>query len=84
MDAKSEGLNGKDLKTTVDTSEGKGGKMVKSACPDCLAEIDLPDDVMVGEIVSCPDCGLELEVESVEGGKVELQKLVVEKEDWGE
>ena len=58
--------------------------MVQSECPDCLAEIDLPDDLMVGEIVSCPDCGLELEVESIEEGKVELQKLVIEKEDWGE
>lgn len=58
--------------------------MVKATCPDCMAEIDLPDDTMVGEIVSCPDCGLELEVESVEEGKVELQKLSVEKEDWGE
>jgi len=58
--------------------------MVKATCPDCLAEIDLPDDTMVGEIVSCPDCGLELEVASIEGRKIELQKLVVEKEDWGE
>ena len=58
--------------------------MTKTTCPDCLAEIDLPDDVMVGEIVSCPDCGLELEVESAEGGKIALQKLVIEKEDWGE
>ncbi len=58
--------------------------MAKASCPDCMAEIDLPDDVMVGEIVSCPDCGLELEVESVDKGKIELQKLVVEKEDWGE
>ncbi|MFH0897939.1 MAG: lysine biosynthesis protein LysW [Candidatus Bathyarchaeota archaeon] len=59
--------------------------MVKKAeCPDCLAEIDASDDVMVGEILSCPDCGLELEVASVEGGKIELQKLAIEKEDWGE
>jgi len=49
-----------------------------------MGEVDVPDDAMVGEIVSCPDCGLELEVKSVEGGKVELEKLSIEKEDWGE
>lgn len=58
--------------------------MVKAKCTDCLAEIDVPDDALVGEIVNCPDCGLELEVEGIENGKVELNKLVIEKEDWGE
>ncbi|MFH0749166.1 MAG: lysine biosynthesis protein LysW [Candidatus Bathyarchaeota archaeon] len=58
--------------------------MIKAKCPDCLAEIDIPEDAVVGEIVNCPDCGLELEVESLEKGKVELQKLAIEKEDWGE
>jgi alpha-aminoadipate carrier protein LysW len=58
--------------------------MIKTTCPDCLAEIEVPDDTMVGEIVSCPDCGLDLEVEQVEGQMIELQKLAIEKEDWGE
>ena len=58
--------------------------MGKSICPECLAEIEIPEDALVGEIVSCPDCGLELEVESIEGNKFNLQKLVIEKEDWGE
>lgn len=58
--------------------------MAKVICPDCAAEFDVPDDVMVGEIVSCPDCGLDLEVEKVEGNNVELQKIAIEKEDWGE
>jgi alpha-aminoadipate carrier protein LysW len=49
-----------------------------------MREIDVPDDVMVGEIVSCPDCGLELEVKSNENSKIELEKLSIEKEDWGE
>jgi alpha-aminoadipate carrier protein LysW len=59
-------------------------RMVKTKCPDCLAEIEVSDDIMVGEILSCPDCGLELEVVNVEGDSVELQKLAIEKEDWGE
>jgi alpha-aminoadipate/glutamate carrier protein LysW len=58
--------------------------LVKVACPDCMGEVIVPDDAMVGEIVSCPDCGLELEVKNVDDGKVELEKLSIEKEDWGE
>jgi alpha-aminoadipate carrier protein LysW len=49
-----------------------------------MGEIEVPDDAMVGEIVSCPDCGLELEVKTVDNGNVELEKLSIEKEDWGE
>ena len=58
--------------------------MIKTRCLDCLGEIEVPDDAIVGEILDCPDCGLELEVGSIEDGKVELQKLILEKEDWGE
>ena len=37
-----------------------------------------------GEILSCPGCGLELEVKQVKGGCVDLQELTIEGEDWGE
>jgi alpha-aminoadipate carrier protein LysW len=58
---------------------------VKSAkCPECDAELNTPDDVKVGEILSCPECGLELEVKLVEGDRLELEELFFEGEDWGE
>ncbi|MBS7246994.1 MAG: lysine biosynthesis protein LysW [Candidatus Freyarchaeota archaeon] len=38
---------------------------------------------MIGEIIDCPDCGVELEVVSVDEDKVVLQTVAVE-EDWGE
>lgn len=38
---------------------------------------------MEGEILSCPDCGLDLEVELVDD-KLEIIPIAVEKEDWGE
>jgi len=44
----------------------------------------LPDGAVIGEIVSCPDCGLELEVKQINGDKVELKEISIEKEDWGE
>jgi len=66
-------------------NKGRGlKKMILSPCPDCLAEIEIPEDVMVGEIIECVDCGLELEVEKVEANQVEIQRLSIEKEDWGE
>jgi len=30
-------------------------------CPECAAVVTLPDDVVEGEIVSCAECGVELE-----------------------
>ncbi len=58
----------------------------KAKCPDCESEINVPSDVEKGEILSCPTCGLELEVKKIAigGGCVDLQELVIEGEDWGE
>jgi alpha-aminoadipate carrier protein LysW len=53
-------------------------------CPDCEAEVKIPEGAAVGEIVSCPDCGLELEVKEINGDKVDLKEISIEKEDWGE
>mgnify|MGYP002153772462 FL=1 len=58
--------------------------MAPTKCPDCEADMKIADDAMVGEILSCPDCGLDLEVKRIEGQTVELQKLAIEREDWGE
>lgn len=55
-----------------------------TTCPDCEREIKLPDGAVIGEIVSCPDCGLELEVKQINGDKVDLKEISIEKEDWGE
>ena len=55
---------------------------MKSTCPECAAEIELGDDVMEGEIVDCPDCGVELEVVSL--APLALDLAPEEEEDWGE
>jgi len=52
-------------------------------CPDCEAIVAVPEDAVQGEILSCPDCGLDLEVTKV-GENQAIKALVVEKEDWGE
>ena len=58
--------------------------MNNGKCPDCDAELEIPEDVMQGEILSCPSCGLELEVTQIQGESVELKELGIEGEDWGE
>ena len=51
-------------------------------CIECAAELDLATDLEMGEIVVCPDCGVELEVVSLEPIALELAPEV--EEDWGE
>jgi len=58
--------------------------MMKAKCPDCDAELEVPTDIIQGEILSCPGCGLELEVKEMAGESIGLQELVIEGEDWGE
>jgi len=57
---------------------------VKLNCPECDAEIEIFDDVISGEIVSCPDCGMDYEVVIEENGSMKLLPAEVEGEDWGE
>ena len=51
-------------------------------CPECAARLELADDVEEGEIVTCPDCGVELEVTGQSPIVLELAPEV--EEDWGE
>ena len=51
-------------------------------CPECEAEINLDAAVESGEIIVCPDCGVDLEVTSLSPATVALAPM--EQEDWGE
>jgi len=53
-------------------------------CPECDAELEIPEDVISGEIISCPDCGMDYEVEITEEGEIKLKPAEIEGEDWGE
>jgi alpha-aminoadipate/glutamate carrier protein LysW len=50
-------------------------------CIECGAEIELNDPI-VGEIVVCPDCGVDLEVMALDPVTVTVAPM--EQEDWGE
>ncbi len=56
--------------------------MTTTTCPECAAEITLEASVEVGEIVVCPDCGVDLEVTDLEPLTLDLAPM--EQEDWGE
>ena len=51
-------------------------------CPECIAEISLENDTTYGEIIVCPDCGVDLEVMSFDPPQIEFAPM--EEEDWGE
>lgn len=49
----------------------------KVVCPDCKAEIELMDNLMVGDIVECQKCGTEVEILSLK--PLKYAELVEEK-----
>jgi alpha-aminoadipate carrier protein LysW len=51
-------------------------------CPECEASVPMDDDAQIGEILVCPDCGIELELTAVK--PVVLSVAPREDEDWGE
>lgn len=56
--------------------------MSQVQCPECDASIELPANVVAGEVVGCGDCGVELEIVSSAPLRVQLAPEVAE--DWGE
>ncbi|MFI5341778.1 MAG: lysine biosynthesis protein LysW, partial [Candidatus Methylomirabilales bacterium] len=56
--------------------------MIMALCTECEAEIPLDPSTEIGEIIQCPDCGMDLEVLSVH--PPELAPAPEEEEDWGE
>ncbi len=55
-----------------------------SSCAECGAGIAVPNDAIVGEIVSCKDCSSEYEVAEISSGSVLLKPAEQVGEDWGE
>ncbi|MGV9173194.1 MAG: lysine biosynthesis protein LysW [Promethearchaeia archaeon] len=58
--------------------------MVKLECPACFFKFDLDDGTIVGEVVPCPDCGVDLEITKLDEEKAEAQEAEIAEEDWGE
>ena len=53
-----------------------------AVCPECEADVEIDEyDVDKGEIISCPECGVELEVVGLTPLQLDVPK---DDEDWTE
>jgi alpha-aminoadipate/glutamate carrier protein LysW len=54
-----------------------------AVCPDCDADIEMDEyDVDKGQVISCPECGIDLEVVGL--APLELDLAAQEEDDWEE
>lgn len=51
-------------------------------CPECNAALNIPQDAVQGEIIDCPECGIEVEIVNPSNGEVRVAEAT--QEDWGE
>jgi alpha-aminoadipate carrier protein LysW len=56
--------------------------MSEISCMECGAVVLAGEDLIMGEILECSDCGVELEVVQLSPLTVELAPEI--EEDWGE
>jgi alpha-aminoadipate carrier protein LysW len=54
-----------------------------AVCPECEADVEMDEfDVDKGEIISCPECGVELQVVGL--APLQLDLAPRDEEDWNE
>jgi len=58
--------------------------MTNIECTDCGGIVEFAKDCLAGEIISCPDCGLDYVVTEEASGLLTIKELTLEGEDWGE
>ena len=61
----------------------KEGLIEMTNCPECDAEITIPEDAVDGEIVTCAECGASFELAKASDG-FELKPAQTVGEDWGQ
>jgi DNA-directed RNA polymerase subunit RPC12/RpoP len=60
----------------------------RGECVECLAKVEYKD-LMVGEVITCPECGSDLEIvelikDSENVYRIRFRKVQLQGEDWGE
>jgi alpha-aminoadipate carrier protein LysW len=54
-----------------------------TVCPECEADIEMDEyDVDKGEIISCPECGVELEVVGLSPLQLDLAPRDEDEDEW--
>jgi len=51
-------------------------------CITCGAELNIKEDIGLNEIITCNDCGAELEIVGI--NPLKIAEAPKEEEDWGE
>ncbi len=59
-------------------------EIMETKCLECEGSVNVEDDAVVGEIVTCKDCGADYEVASIDNGTITIKAAESVKEDWGE
>lgn len=57
---------------------------METKCLECEQSVHVENDAIVGEIITCFDCGTDYEVASLNDGTVTIKLAETVKEDWGE
>ena len=57
---------------------------METKCLECDATVKVENDAVIGEIITCPDCGADYEVAALNNGTVTIKIAESVKEDWGE
>jgi alpha-aminoadipate/glutamate carrier protein LysW len=70
------------LSYAIRTIYYKEKRMNTLTCIECDGDVTLDDSPIIGEILECPDCGVELEVTGLDPVEIDLAPEV--EEDWGE
>lgn len=59
-------------------------QLFSSECVVCDADVKLPQDTQVSEVISCVECKTGLVVENINDKTIRLSKAPAVEEDWGE
>lgn len=59
---------------------------MQGQCPVCDADLKVPENTEVSEVISCTDCQNALEVMEVDKGRkiIKVKEAPKVEEDWGE
>ena len=57
---------------------------METKCLECDATVRVENDAVIGEIITCQDCGADYEVAALNNGTVTIKAAESVKEDWGE
>lgn len=53
-----------------------------ATCPVCDGDVELESNTVAGELITCADCGSELEVKTIDPPS--LEEAPDAEEDWGQ